>query len=157
NWRTPISPTMRVKKVRGSSTIGWKPTKPPIRGYISSTGIVACPHPNVWTHRPAALDSAMTVAAAWMFSNWVASMRSITPRAWPSHSSASIIDSSTPREIRVRDRGTQLPPQKQEQRPLRQQSDRHYHEGRLQAPTVSQHTRQVRQETAPDKCHDENR
>jgi hypothetical protein len=67
---------MRVKKVSGSSTMGWKPTNPPMRGYISSTGIVAWPHPNVCTHRSAWMVSAMISAAFRIAGSWVFSMSS---------------------------------------------------------------------------------
>ena len=85
NWWIPISPVTCVKKVSGSSRIGWKPTKPPMRGYISSTGMVACPQPKVCTQRPAAIDADMTRAAARILSSCVASMALITARALPSH------------------------------------------------------------------------
>lgn len=86
----PIWPIICVKNVRGNSQSGWNPTKLPIRGYISSTGIVAWPQPNVWTQRPASMESAITVAAFLMFSNWVASSFSIMPWAFFNHSSANI-------------------------------------------------------------------
>src|SRR5690349_4010755 len=82
---------MRVKNVRGNSTIGWNPTNPPMRGYISSIGIVAWPQPKVWTQRPAWMESAMTSAARRMFSIWVCSMRSITARVLLSHCFATLL------------------------------------------------------------------
>src|SRR5512141_57186 len=47
-----------------------------MRGYISSTGMVACPHPNVWTHRSACIESAIRVAAFSIAGICVASMSS---------------------------------------------------------------------------------
>src|SRR4051794_29458373 len=56
-----------------------------MRGYISSTGIVACPQPNTCTQRPASIESAITSAARRIFSVCVCSMRSITARVLASH------------------------------------------------------------------------
>src|SRR5262249_11893540 len=107
--------------------------------------MVAWPHPNVWTQRPAAIDAAIAEAAFLMFSSWVVSIRSITPRAWLSHSSASMVYSSSRNGICFRCHGSQPPPQEQEEHPLSQQPDGHDHEGRPHPLTVSQHARQVRQ------------
>ena len=82
---------MRVKKVSGSSHIGWNPTNPPMRGYMSSMGIVAWPQPKVWTQRSAAMVSAMASAACRMLGIWVCSMRSMTARVLFSHCFATLL------------------------------------------------------------------
>src|SRR5678815_168220 len=61
-----------------------------MRGYISSTGIVAWPQPNVCTHRSAAMESAISSAARRIAESCVAWMSSITARVLSSQVSASI-------------------------------------------------------------------
>jgi hypothetical protein len=62
-----------------------------MRGYISSTGSVAWPQPNVCTQRSTAMESAMISAALRMLVSCVRSMRSITSRAFVSQVVASIV------------------------------------------------------------------
>jgi len=90
NWWIPLSPVMRVKKVRDCSISGWNPTNPPILGYISSMGSVAWPHPKVCTHRPASMLSAIRVAAFCILSICVSWILSCSSRTLSSHSIASI-------------------------------------------------------------------
>src|ERR1035437_2871238 len=82
---------MRVKKVSGNSHMGWNPTNPPMRGYMSSKGRVAWPQPKVWTQRSAWMVSAMASAAWRMLGIWVCSMRSMTARVLFSHCFATLL------------------------------------------------------------------